>query len=208
MEPEDIADRRLEGPSRRDSSPPFRLSTVIRARAAGPRSRSDRRKATSPTPTRRQCEPRSQRPDPGGHSQPLARGRRSLDPRRDRLDRGAPHFHKQSPRRRSTPLEGHARARLSRQDPRRERTENFWRRRRPLVRIGRLDGAVLPGQSGEDRRHLKDSRADQQGLSDALMKLCKARLAPYQHPRRIHFVAELPKTATGKIRVSARAPSA
>jgi len=46
---------------------------------------------------------------------------------------------------------------------------------------------------------LKDGGSDQASLSEALMKLCKTKLAPYQYPRRIHFVAELPKTATGKI---------
>jgi len=46
---------------------------------------------------------------------------------------------------------------------------------------------------------LKDAVEDQESLSQALMKLCKTQLAPYQYPRRIHFVAELPKTATGKI---------
>jgi len=40
---------------------------------------------------------------------------------------------------------------------------------------------------------------EEDGLSEALMKLCKTRLAPYQYPRWIHFVPELPKTATGKI---------
>jgi len=28
---------------------------------------------------------------------------------------------------------------------------------------------------------------------------CKQHLAPYKFPRRVHFVAELPRTATGKI---------
>ena len=38
-----------------------------------------------------------------------------------------------------------------------------------------------------------------QALADELMQHCKARLAPYKFPRRVHFVRELPKTATGKI---------
>jgi len=46
---------------------------------------------------------------------------------------------------------------------------------------------------------LKEAVEDQESLSQALMKLCRTELAPYQYPRRIHFVAELPKTATGKI---------
>ena len=36
-------------------------------------------------------------------------------------------------------------------------------------------------------------------LTDALMAHCKQTLAPYKYPRWIEFVAELPKTATGKI---------
>ena len=31
------------------------------------------------------------------------------------------------------------------------------------------------------------------------MQHCKSQLAPYKSPRLIHLVAELPKTATGKI---------
>ncbi len=38
-----------------------------------------------------------------------------------------------------------------------------------------------------------------QALSDELMLHCKSHLAPYKFPRQVHFVAELPKTATGKI---------
>ena len=36
-------------------------------------------------------------------------------------------------------------------------------------------------------------------LSDELMLHCKSHLAPYKFPRQVHFVSELPKTATGKI---------
>ena len=36
-------------------------------------------------------------------------------------------------------------------------------------------------------------------LSDALLEHCKSGLARYKYPRWIHFVEELPKTATGKI---------
>jgi benzoate-CoA ligase len=36
-------------------------------------------------------------------------------------------------------------------------------------------------------------------LADALKAHVKEKLAPYKYPRRIEFVAELPKTATGKI---------
>ena len=37
-------------------------------------------------------------------------------------------------------------------------------------------------------------------LAGELMTHCKDGLAPYKYPRWIHFVDDLPKTATGKIR--------
>lgn len=47
---------------------------------------------------------------------------------------------------------------------------------------------------------LKDGlAAASDGLREELLVLCKTRLAPYQYPRWITFLAELPKTATGKI---------
>ena len=36
-------------------------------------------------------------------------------------------------------------------------------------------------------------------LADELKTFVKSRLAPYKYPRWIEFLAELPKTATGKI---------
>ena len=36
-------------------------------------------------------------------------------------------------------------------------------------------------------------------LTEELLRHCKKGLAPYKYPRWIHFVDELPKTATGKI---------
>jgi acyl-coenzyme A synthetase/AMP-(fatty) acid ligase len=36
-------------------------------------------------------------------------------------------------------------------------------------------------------------------LAEALQRHVKERLAPYKYPRWIEFIAELPKTATGKI---------
>ena len=36
-------------------------------------------------------------------------------------------------------------------------------------------------------------------LKDSIREHVKRHLAPYQQPREIEFVAELPKTATGKI---------
>ncbi len=47
---------------------------------------------------------------------------------------------------------------------------------------------------------LKDpSLADQDGLAVKLQNFVKERIAVYKYPRAIEFVAELPKTATGKI---------
>jgi benzoate-CoA ligase family protein len=46
---------------------------------------------------------------------------------------------------------------------------------------------------------LREDAPASEALADELMLHCKSHLAPYKFPRRIHFVAELPKTATGKI---------
>jgi benzoate-CoA ligase family protein len=46
---------------------------------------------------------------------------------------------------------------------------------------------------------LRDGVAGSDALASELMLHCKSRLAPYKFPRVIHFVTELPKTATGKI---------
>ncbi len=46
---------------------------------------------------------------------------------------------------------------------------------------------------------LREDATASEALADELMLHCKSHLAPYKFPRRIHFVAELPKTATGKI---------
>jgi benzoate-CoA ligase family protein len=46
---------------------------------------------------------------------------------------------------------------------------------------------------------LKAGREGDSALTAELLQLCKSRLAPYQYPRWINFVPELPKTATGKI---------
>jgi benzoate-CoA ligase len=43
---------------------------------------------------------------------------------------------------------------------------------------------------------LKDGAA---ATADELKAFVKDKLAPYKYPRAIEFVAELPKTATGKI---------
>jgi benzoate-CoA ligase family protein len=46
---------------------------------------------------------------------------------------------------------------------------------------------------------LREGATGSEALATELMLHCKSRLAPYKFPRQIHFVAELPKTATGKI---------
>jgi len=70
---------------------------------------------------------------------------------------------------------------------------------------GVLEAAVvgIPDASGNIKPEawvaLKDGVAASDALADALMAHCKGHLAPYKFPRHVHFVAELPKTATGKI---------
>ncbi|MEL6891200.1 MAG: benzoate-CoA ligase family protein, partial [Actinomycetota bacterium] len=44
-----------------------------------------------------------------------------------------------------------------------------------------------------------DPAADGHALAESLTAWCRARLAGYKRPRRYEIVAELPKTATGKI---------
>ena len=46
---------------------------------------------------------------------------------------------------------------------------------------------------------LRDGVSGSDALASELMLHCKSQLAPYKFPRQIHFVDELPKTATGKI---------
>jgi benzoate-CoA ligase len=46
---------------------------------------------------------------------------------------------------------------------------------------------------------LKDAAGASEALVDELKAFVKDRLAPHKYPRRLEFVAELPKTATGKI---------
>jgi len=46
---------------------------------------------------------------------------------------------------------------------------------------------------------LKDAAHASPALADELRDFVKGRIAPYKAPRRIEFVPELPKTATGKI---------
>ncbi len=63
--------------------------------------------------------------------------------------------------------------------------------------VGRPDGSGLV--KPEAWVVLRDGGAPSPALAEELMAHCKSRLAPYKFPRGIHFVEELPKTATGKI---------
>jgi benzoate-CoA ligase family protein len=68
-----------------------------------------------------------------------------------------------------------------------------------------LEAAVagIPDASGNIKPEawivLRTAAVASDALADALMAHCKTHLAPYKFPRHIHFVADLPKTATGKI---------
>jgi benzoate-CoA ligase family protein len=46
---------------------------------------------------------------------------------------------------------------------------------------------------------LREGVSPSEALAEELMLHCKSQLAPYKYPRRVRFVPELPKTATGKI---------
>ena len=68
-----------------------------------------------------------------------------------------------------------------------------------------LECAVVgkPDDAGLLKAHayiiLKEEREASDDLAKELQQFVKARLTPHKYPRYIHFVAELPKTATGKI---------
>ncbi len=63
--------------------------------------------------------------------------------------------------------------------------------------VGRADdvGLVKP----EAHVVLNDTGEASDEMAENLLLHCKSGLAPYKYPRWIHFVGELPKTATGKI---------
>jgi acyl-coenzyme A synthetase/AMP-(fatty) acid ligase len=68
-----------------------------------------------------------------------------------------------------------------------------------------LEAAVvgIPDEHGNIKPEawvvLRTGLSASEHLADELMAHCKGHLAPYKFPRRVHFIAELPKTATGKI---------
>lgn len=63
--------------------------------------------------------------------------------------------------------------------------------------VGRADGDGLL----KTRAYvvLKPGAAASEGLAAELQAFAKSRLAPHKYPRAVEFIAELPKTATGKI---------
>jgi len=68
-----------------------------------------------------------------------------------------------------------------------------------------LEAAVIGAIDGEGLTRtkayvvLKQGQSGDAALEQALKDFVKDRLAPFKYPRRIEFIAELPKTATGKI---------
>jgi benzoate-CoA ligase len=71
----------------------------------------------------------------------------------------------------------------------------------PLV----LESAVIGVDDGDGLTRakafvvLKDAKLGNDVLIEELKTFVKSKLAPYKYPRQLEFVAELPKTATGKI---------
>ena len=71
----------------------------------------------------------------------------------------------------------------------------------PLV----LEAAVIGVDDGDGLTRakafvvLKDAKLGNDALIEELKTFVKSKLAPYKYPRQLEFVAELPKTATGKI---------
>ena len=64
-----------------------------------------------------------------------------------------------------------------------------------VVGIPDPDGMIKP----EAWVVLRDGVAPSEAVAEELMLHCKSHLAPYKFPRRVHFLSELPRTATGKI---------
>ena len=68
-----------------------------------------------------------------------------------------------------------------------------------------LEAAVIGAIDGEGLTRtkayvvLKQGQSGDAALEQGLKDFVKDRLAPFKYPRRIEFIAELPKTATGKI---------
>ena len=67
------------------------------------------------------------------------------------------------------------------------------------VRRGRPRGPRRPGQAAGVRRPARGRRRHARARRASCRSSCARRLAEYKRPRWVEFVAELPKTATGKI---------
>ncbi|MGB8265665.1 MAG: benzoate-CoA ligase family protein [Candidatus Velthaea sp.] len=63
--------------------------------------------------------------------------------------------------------------------------------------VGRADAQLL--LKPEAWIVLREGVQPSAALEEDLLRLCKAKMAPYKYPRDFHFVSQLPKTATGKI---------
>ena len=74
-------------------------------------------------------------------------------------------------------------------------TEHPGVREAAVVGRADADGLVKP----EAWIVTNEQRGDPSKIEHELIQYCKEKLAPYQYPRWFHFIAELPKTATGKI---------
>jgi acetyl-CoA synthetase len=71
----------------------------------------------------------------------------------------------------------------------------------PAVAMAAVIGAPDPvrGEVPKAFVLLKDGRNGDPALAEEIQAFVKTRVAPYQYPREVEFVAELPLTATGKI---------
>ncbi len=75
-----------------------------------------------------------------------------------------------------------------------------------LIEHSKVLEAAVVGRADDDQLIkpeayivLNDPGEASDALADDLLQHCKSGLAPYKYPRWLHFVDELPKTATGKI---------
>jgi acyl-CoA synthetase (AMP-forming)/AMP-acid ligase II len=62
--------------------------------------------------------------------------------------------------------------------------------------VGALDGPFWRSPAGA----VAPGHAPSAQLAAEIQGFCKAQTAPYKYPRHVEFVAELPKTISGKIR--------
>ena len=65
--------------------------------------------------------------------------------------------------------------------------------------LGAQDSDAERGQVVKDVVELRDPALRKPGLEDDLKQLVRTKLAPYEVPRVVEFVTEIPRTVTGKI---------